>query len=42
MTEVIHHYINGRMVEGTSGHRGDVFNPAIGEVIRQVSFADPA
>jgi malonate-semialdehyde dehydrogenase (acetylating)/methylmalonate-semialdehyde dehydrogenase len=42
MTEVIHHYINGRLVEGTSGQRGDVYNPAIGEVIRQVALADPA
>ncbi|MCH8926472.1 MAG: aldehyde dehydrogenase family protein, partial [Proteobacteria bacterium] len=42
MSEVIHHYINGRVVEGASGRRGDVFNPAIGEVIRQVSLADAA
>jgi malonate-semialdehyde dehydrogenase (acetylating)/methylmalonate-semialdehyde dehydrogenase len=42
MSEVIHHYISGGVVEGASGRRGDVFNPAIGEVIRQVSFADAA
>ncbi len=42
MTEVIHHYANGRIVEGTSGRFGDVYNPAIGEVIRRVSFADAA
>ena len=42
MSEVIHHYINGRVVEGASGRRGEVFNPAIGEVIRQVSLADAA
>ena len=39
MSEVIHHYINGQVVAGTSGRRGDIHNPAIGEVIRQVDFA---
>jgi len=42
MTEVIHHYINGRVVESKTGRRGDVYNPAIGEVVRQVAFADAA
>ena len=42
MTEVIHHYIDGRVVESNTGRRGDVYNPAIGEVIRQVAFADAA
>jgi len=40
MSEVIHHYINGAIVEGTSGRFGDVYNPALGEVVRQVAFAD--
>ncbi|MEM7225102.1 MAG: CoA-acylating methylmalonate-semialdehyde dehydrogenase [Pseudomonadota bacterium] len=39
MTEVINHYINGQIVEGTSGNFGDVYNPALGEVIRKVAFA---
>ena len=39
MTEVINHFVNGRRVEGKSGRFGDVCNPAIGEVIRRVSFA---
>jgi len=42
MSDVIHHYINGRVVESKTGRRGDVYNPAIGEVIRQVAFADAA
>ena len=40
MSEVIHHYINGAVVEGTSGRFGDVYNPALGEVVRRVAFAD--
>ena len=39
MTDVIRHYINGRPVEGKSGRHGDVYNPAIGEVVRRVAFA---
>ncbi len=39
MSDVINHYINGRVVEGTSGRRGDIYNPAIGEIVRQVHFA---
>ena len=42
MNDVIHHYINGRVVEGASGRTGDIYNPAIGEVIRQVAFANAA
>jgi len=40
MSEVIHHYINGAVAEGTSGRFGDVYNPALGEVARRVAFAD--
>ena len=42
MTEVVNHYINGKIVEGTSGNYGDVYNPALGEVIRKVAFASEA
>ncbi len=40
MTEVINHFINGRIVESKSGRHGDVYNPAIGEVVRRVAFAN--
>ncbi len=40
MSDVISHYINGKIMAGASGRRGDIYNPAIGEVIRQVDFAD--
>ena len=33
------HYVGGRRVEGQSGRYGDVYNPAIGEVTRQVPLA---
>jgi malonate-semialdehyde dehydrogenase (acetylating)/methylmalonate-semialdehyde dehydrogenase len=36
----IQHYIGGRCVDGTSGRWGSVFNPATGEEIRRVAFAD--
>jgi malonate-semialdehyde dehydrogenase (acetylating)/methylmalonate-semialdehyde dehydrogenase len=39
MTEVISHFVNGRRVDGKSGRFGDVYNPAIGEVVRRVAFA---
>ena len=42
MSEVIRHYINGAQVEGTSGRRGPVYNPALGEQIREVDFASAA
>ena len=32
---VVSHYINGQVVEGTSGRFGDVSNPALGQVARQ-------
>jgi len=38
--ETINHFIDGRQVEGTSGRHGDVYNPALGELIRRVAFAD--
>lgn len=39
MSTTIHHFIDGTVVEGKSGRTGDVFNPATGEVTRQVSLA---
>lgn len=42
MADVINHYIGGKVVEGQSGNFGDVYNPAIGEVVRQVAFASEA
>ncbi len=40
MTEVVNHYINGRLTEGASGRSGAVHNPATGEVVRRVALAD--
>ncbi len=39
MTEQLHHFIDGTRVKGESGRFGDVFNPATGEVARQVPLA---
>ncbi len=39
MVKPLHHYINGRQVEGTSGRYGDVFNPTTGEVTARVPLA---
>lgn len=35
----ISHWIDGRVVPGTSGRSGSVFNPATGEVQASVDFA---
>src|SRR3954464_10234621 len=35
----VHHWIGGRSVEGTSGRRGPVFDPATGRLAREVDFA---
>ena len=40
MTNMINHFINGKVTSGTSDKKGDVFNPATGEVIAQVAFAN--
>jgi len=37
--EKLTHFIDGKMVEGTSGRFGDVFDPATGQVQKQVPFA---
>ncbi|MBT4889184.1 MAG: CoA-acylating methylmalonate-semialdehyde dehydrogenase [Rhodospirillales bacterium] len=38
----IYHFIDGEVVKGTSDRRGDVYNPAIGEVEAQVALANQA
>ncbi len=42
MTNVVNHYINGQVVEGKSGNFGDIYNPALGEVVRRCAFASEA
>lgn len=37
--ETLYHYIDGQRVAGTSGRMGDIYNPAIGAVTKQVPFA---
>lgn len=39
MTKILHHYLNGQRVAGTSGRFSDVINPASGDVIAQVPLA---
>ncbi len=39
MNKILHHYINGRHVQGTSGRFGEIFNPTSGEVTAQVPLA---
>ncbi|HET9346027.1 MAG TPA: CoA-acylating methylmalonate-semialdehyde dehydrogenase [Candidatus Limnocylindrales bacterium] len=38
-TERIHHWIGGRSVTGESGRTGPVYNPATGQLAREVDFA---
>ena len=38
-TERVNHWINGGRVAGTSDRSGPVYNPATGEVAREVDFA---
>ncbi|MGZ5966310.1 MAG: CoA-acylating methylmalonate-semialdehyde dehydrogenase, partial [Polyangiales bacterium] len=42
MPQAIPHWINGRPVDSKSDRRGDVFNPATGEVQKQVPLATVA
>ncbi|HEX5148428.1 MAG TPA: aldehyde dehydrogenase family protein, partial [Candidatus Limnocylindrales bacterium] len=37
--ETVSHWIGGRRVAGTSGRRGPVYDPASGELAREVDFA---
>ncbi len=39
MTKTLHHFIDGKAVEGASGRFGDVFNPATGDIAAQVPLA---
>jgi malonate-semialdehyde dehydrogenase (acetylating)/methylmalonate-semialdehyde dehydrogenase len=42
MVKTLHHFINGKLVDGKSGRFGDVFNPATGEKSAQVPLASAA
>ena len=42
MTQVIQHFINGKVTASTSGRAQDVFNPATGEVGARVALASAA
>ena len=42
MTKTLHHFINGKPVQGTSGRFGDVYNPATGEKSARVPLAGKA
>jgi malonate-semialdehyde dehydrogenase (acetylating)/methylmalonate-semialdehyde dehydrogenase len=42
VTKHITHWIGGKPWDGEAGRRGDVYNPATGEVTGQVDFATPA
>ena len=42
MSADIQHFIDGAVVKGTSGRTKDVFNPATGEVARQIALASKA
>jgi malonate-semialdehyde dehydrogenase (acetylating)/methylmalonate-semialdehyde dehydrogenase len=42
MTEILPHMIAGKPVAGTSGRTGDVFDPATGQVTKQVPLASAA
>jgi malonate-semialdehyde dehydrogenase (acetylating) / methylmalonate-semialdehyde dehydrogenase len=35
----VHHWIGGQIVEGASGRRGHVYDPATGRIAREVDFA---
>ena len=39
MTSTLTHYIGGKHIDPRGDRRGDIFNPATGEVQRQVAFA---
>ena len=39
MVRSVHHFIGGKIVPGTGGRTGDVYNPATGEVQAKVDFA---
>ena len=37
--QTLSHYVNGEHIDGQSGEFGDVYNPALGEVVSQVPLA---
>ena len=39
---IVNHFINGQVVEGKSGRLHPVYNPATGEVSKQVTLANKA
>ncbi len=39
VNQTLHHFINGQRVEGASGRYGDIYNPALGIVTKQVPYA---
>jgi len=39
MPELIHHYVNGQPIAGTSGRMGDLFDPATGHISAHVPLA---
>ncbi len=41
-TEIVNHWIGGRRVAGASGRRGPVYDPATGQLAREVDFASTA
>src|SRR5204863_7812610 len=41
-TEIIPHFIDGQLVEGTSGRFGQVYTPTHGRAARRVAFASKA
>ena len=40
--QILHHFVDGRRVEGKSNRFGDVYNPATGAVASRVPFATAA
>ncbi len=42
MSKDVGHWLNGRVVAGTSGRYGDIFNPSVGEKAGRVAFASAA
>ena len=37
--EKLHHFVNGQKIPGGSGRFGDIYNPALGVVVKQVPLA---
>ena len=39
MSKAYQHFVNGEVVQGTSGRSSDIYNPSLGEVSGTVSLA---